>query len=158
MKYAGLGGSSVPAAVTRDSTTSASPCSGRTGAPSTRRSSVRWYDPPVDKRLFTDGCVLPGVEIRLAEDGEILSRGPDLCIGLHRSRADRPQFDEDGWYHTGDIGVLDDDGYLTITDRKADFIIRGGENISALEVEEVLLAHARSRRSRGGRRPRRPPG
>ncbi|PRC43991.1 AMP-dependent synthetase, partial [Mycobacterium sp. ITM-2017-0098] len=48
-------------------------------------------------------------------------------------------FDEDGWYHTGDIGVLDDDGYLTITDRKADVIIRGGENISALEVEEVLL-------------------
>jgi non-ribosomal peptide synthetase component E (peptide arylation enzyme) len=49
-------------------------------------------------------------------------------------------FDEDGWYSTGDVGVLDDDGYLTITDRKADVIIRGGENISALEVEEVLLA------------------
>ncbi len=47
--------------------------------------------------------------------------------------------DEDGWLHSGDIGVLDDDGYLTITDRKADIIIRGGENISALEVEEVLL-------------------
>ena len=49
-------------------------------------------------------------------------------------------FDDEGWYHTGDIGVLDADGYLTITDRKADLIIRGGENISALEVEEVLLA------------------
>lgn len=48
-------------------------------------------------------------------------------------------FDADGWYHTGDIGVMDDDGYLTITDRKSDIIIRGGENISALEVEEVLL-------------------
>jgi acyl-CoA synthetase len=48
-------------------------------------------------------------------------------------------FDAEGWYHTGDIGVLDEDGYLTITDRKADVIIRGGENISALEVEEVLL-------------------
>ena len=49
-------------------------------------------------------------------------------------------FDDDGWYRTGDVGVLDDDGYLTITDRKADVIIRGGENISALEVEEVLLS------------------
>ena len=48
-------------------------------------------------------------------------------------------FDADGWYRTGDVGVLDADGYLTITDRKADMIIRGGENISALEVEEVLL-------------------
>ena len=52
-------------------------------------------------------------------------------------------------------GVLDDDGYLTITDRKADVIIRGGENISALEVEEVLLGDARCRRGRGGGRARR---
>jgi acyl-CoA synthetase len=48
-------------------------------------------------------------------------------------------FDDEGWYHTGDIGVLDSDGYLTIVDRKSDVIIRGGENISALEVEDVLL-------------------
>ena len=58
---------------------------------------------------------------------------------LHRRRVDGRAFDADGWYRTGDVGVLDDDGYLTITDRKADVIIRGGENISALEVEEVLL-------------------
>ena len=48
-------------------------------------------------------------------------------------------FDDDGWYHTGDVGVLDDDGYLSITDRISDVIIRGGENISAQEVEELLL-------------------
>ena len=48
-------------------------------------------------------------------------------------------FDDDGWYHTGDVGVLDADGYLTITDRISDMIIRGGENISAQEVEELLL-------------------
>jgi acyl-CoA synthetase (AMP-forming)/AMP-acid ligase II len=83
---------------------------------------------------------MSGVEIRLADDGEILSRGPDLCLGYVDDELTASAFDEDGWYHTGDIGVLDADGYLTITDRKADVIIRGGENISALEVEEVLLA------------------
>jgi acyl-CoA synthetase (AMP-forming)/AMP-acid ligase II len=88
---------------------------------------------------LTDGNARPGVEIRLAPDGEILSRGPDLCLGYLDPDLTARSFDEDGWYHTGDIGVLDDDGYLTITDRKADVIIRGGENVSALEVEEGLL-------------------
>jgi acyl-CoA synthetase len=98
------------------------------------------HDAPADKRLFTDGLPRPGVEIRLAEDGEILSRGPDLCLGYTDDELTAAAFDEDGWYHTGDVGAIDADGYLTITDRKADIIIRGGENISALEVEEVLLA------------------
>jgi acyl-CoA synthetase (AMP-forming)/AMP-acid ligase II len=79
------------------------------------------------------------VEIRLGPDGEIFSRGPDLCLGYTDDALTEQAFDADGWYRTGDVGVLDDDGYLTITDRKADVIIRGGENISALEVEEVLL-------------------
>ena len=80
------------------------------------------------------------MEVRLADDGEILSRGPDLCLGYLDPELSAKAFDDDGWYHTGDIGVLDDDGYLTITDRKSDVIIRGGENISAIEVEEALLA------------------
>jgi acyl-CoA synthetase (AMP-forming)/AMP-acid ligase II len=95
---------------------------------------------PEAKRLYTDGDVRPGVEIKLTDDGEILSRGPDLCLGYTDDELTAKAFDADGWYHTGDVGVLDEDGYLTITDRKADVIIRGGENISALEVEEVLLA------------------
>ena len=90
--------------------------------------------------MFTDGDVRPGVEIRLGPDGEIFSRGPDLCLRYTDDQMTAWAFDDDGWYRTGDVGVLDDDGYLTITDRKADVIIRGGENISALEVEEVLLA------------------
>src|SRR5262249_39592660 len=92
-----------------------------------------------EKRLYTDGDVLPGSEIRLAEDGEIHSRGPELCLGYTDDELTAAAFDEEGWYHTGDIGVLDDDGYLTITDRKSDIIIRGGENISAAEVEDALL-------------------
>src|SRR6478752_8723455 len=97
---------------------------------------------PEDKRLYTDGNPRPGVEIRLGPDGEIYSRGPDLCLGYTDPELTAKAFDDDGWYRTGDVGVLDEDGYLTITDRKADVIIRGGENISALEVEEVLLTMA----------------
>jgi acyl-CoA synthetase len=139
MKYAGLGGSSVPSAVTTrldDLGITVFRSYGSTEHPSITGSR---HTAPTEKRLFTDGDPLPGVEIRLAEDGEILSRGPDLCIGYTDLALTEKAFDADGWYHTGDIGVLDDDGYLTITDRKSDIIIRGGENISALEVEEVLL-------------------
>ncbi|MET0901134.1 MAG: AMP-binding protein [Mycobacterium sp.] len=142
MKYAGLGGSSVPAAVTRrlaDLGVVVYRSYGSTEHPSITGSH---HSAPEDKRLFTDGCVLPGVEMRLADDGEILSRGPDLCLGYTDDALTAKAFDDDGWYHTGDIGVLDEDGYLTITDRKSDIIIRGGENISALEVEDVLLTLA----------------
>ncbi|MBD0322709.1 MAG: AMP-binding protein [Aldersonia sp.] len=140
LKYAGLGGSSVPVAVTRrlaDLGITVFRSYGSTEHPSITGSR---HFAPEDKRLLTDGDALAGVEIRLADDGEILSRGPDLCIGYTDKALTEKAFDDDGWYHTGDIGVLDDDGYLTITDRKSDIIIRGGENISALEVEELLLA------------------
>ena len=79
------------------------------------------------------------MEIRLDEHGEISSRGPDCFVGYTDPALTASVFDADGWYRTGDVGVLDDDGYLTITDRVSDIIIRGGENISAQEVEELLL-------------------
>lgn len=142
MKYAGLGGSSVPAAVTRrlaDLGVIVYRSYGSTEHPSITGSH---HSAPEAKRLYTDGCALPGVELRLAADGEILSRGPDLCLGYTDAALTAKAFDADGWYHTGDIGMLDDDGYLTITDRKSDIIIRGGENISALEVEDLLLSLA----------------
>ena len=136
----GLGGSTVPAAVTRRLADMGMFVFRSYG--STEHPSITGSRPtaPEDKRLYTDGDPRPGVEIRLTEEGEILSRGPDLCLGYTDEELTRRVFDDEGWYHTGDIGVLDDDGYLTITDRKADVIIRGGENISALEVEEVLLS------------------
>ncbi|BCI54265.1 long-chain-fatty-acid--CoA ligase [Mycolicibacterium litorale] len=136
----GLGGSTVPAAVTRrlaDLGLFVFRSYGSTEHPSITGSGP---DAPEAKRLYTDGNCRPGVEIKLGEDGEILSRGPDLCLGYTDDALTAKAFDDDGWYHTGDVGVLDEDGYLTITDRKADVIIRGGENISALEVEEVLLS------------------
>lgn len=136
----GLGGSTVPVAVTRrlaDLGIFVFRSYGSTEHPSITGSK---QSAPEHKRLLTDGDPRPGVEIRLTEDGEILSRGPDLCLGYTDEELTEKCFDADGWYHTGDIGVLDEDGYLTITDRKADVIIRGGENVSALEVEELLLA------------------
>jgi acyl-CoA synthetase len=140
IKYLGLGGSTVPAAVTRrlaDLGILVHRSYGSSEHPSITGSH---WTAPEDKRLFTDGAARPGVEVRLAEDGEILSRGPDLFIGYTDPALTARAFDEDGWYRTGDIGVMDGDGYVTITDRKSDIIIRGGENISALEVEEILLA------------------
>jgi acyl-CoA synthetase (AMP-forming)/AMP-acid ligase II len=91
---------------------------------------------------------LTGVEIRLRDDdgapvapgtaGEIWSRGPDLCVGYTDAALTAEAFDADGWYRSGDMGVIDADGFLTITDRVKDVIIRGGENISAAEIEEVI--------------------
>ena len=66
-------------------------------------------------------------------------RGPDCCLGYTDAALTAAAFDDEGWYRTGDVGVLDSDGYLTITDRVSDIIIRGGENISAQEIEELLL-------------------
>ena len=139
MKYAGLGGAPVPAAVTTRLAglgITAWRSYGSTEHPSI--TACHWTAPE-PRRLFTDGSACPGVEVRLADDGEILSRGPDLCLGYTDPVLTERAFDDEGWYRTGDVGVLDQDGYLTITDRKSDVIIRGGENISAAEVEELLL-------------------
>ncbi|MGH9017061.1 MAG: AMP-binding protein [Acidimicrobiales bacterium] len=138
MPFAGLGGSPVPVAVTRRATDLGITCFRSYG--STEHPSITGclLDDPEVKRLTTDGHVLPGVEIRLLDDGEIVSRGPDLCVGYTAPALTAAAFDSDGWYHTGDVGVLDDDGYLTITDRISDVIIRGGENVSAQEIEELL--------------------
>ena len=77
--------------------------------------------------------------VAVGEPGEILSRGPECFLGYTDPSLTARVFDQEGWYHTGDIGVLDSEGYLAITDRISDVIIRGGENISAAEVEEVLM-------------------
>ncbi|MGI5219946.1 AMP-binding protein [Nocardia sp. CA-290969] len=140
MRYVGLGGSAVPAAVTRMLTELgivAFRAYGSTEHPSITASAL---DAPERERIGTDGRPMPGVEIRIAADGEILSRGPDLCLGYTDPELTARVFDAEGWYHTGDIGVLDSSGCLTITDRKADVIIRGGENVGAREVEDVLDA------------------
>jgi acyl-CoA synthetase (AMP-forming)/AMP-acid ligase II len=137
--FAGLGGAPVPVAVTRRAAAmgiAAFRSYGSTEHPSITGCQI---DEAEEKRLTTDGHPLPGVEVRLGEDGEIYSRGPDCCIGYTDPALTAETFDVQGWYRTGDVGTLDDEGYLTIVDRVADVIIRGGENISAGEVEELVL-------------------
>jgi acyl-CoA synthetase len=149
MPFIGLGGSAVPAAVGERAARLGIETSRSFG--STEHPSITGSTPetPHDKRVDTDGRPLPGVEIRLVDDngrdvdvghaGEIWSRGPECFVGYTDATATAAAFTPDGWYMTGDVGVLDDDGYLTITDRKKDIIIRGGENVSAQEVEELLV-------------------
>jgi acyl-CoA synthetase (AMP-forming)/AMP-acid ligase II len=103
---------------------------------------------PLEKRLGTDGRLNAGVEVRIVDDeghelpqgqaGEILTRGPDLFIGYRDASRNAEAFTPDGWLRTGDVGTLDAEGYLSITDRKKDIIIRGGENIASREVEDLL--------------------
>jgi acyl-CoA synthetase (AMP-forming)/AMP-acid ligase II len=139
MPFAGLGGSTVPVAVTQRATAMGIAPYRSYGSTEHPSITASFLDEPEDKRCTTDGHVMPGVEIRLSDEGEIISRGPDCCVGYTDPTLTARAFDSDGWYHTGDVGVLDDDGYLTITDRLSDIIIRGGENISAVEVEDMLL-------------------
>ena len=75
------------------------------------------------------------------EEGEIVIRGPKVSVGYWRDEAATKAAHRDGWFHTGDIGVLDEDGYLYIVDRLKDMIVSGGENVASLEVERVLYEH-----------------
>ncbi len=94
-------------------------------------------------RLGTVGMALPGVEIKIADDGEILTRGPLNTPGyLNLPQGTAELIDADGWLHTGDIGALDADGFLSVVDRKKELIITsGGENISPAAIENLLVAH-----------------
>ncbi|MEU8037678.1 AMP-dependent synthetase/ligase [Streptosporangium sp. NPDC049078] len=94
-------------------------------------------------KLGTVGQAGPGVEVRIAEDGEIITRSPANTRGyLGRPEATAELLDEDGWLHTGDVGSIDEDGFVSIVDRKKELIITsGGENISPANIENHLKEH-----------------
>jgi cyclohexanecarboxylate-CoA ligase len=123
-------------------------CYGLTEVPFLAVSSV---DDPDDKRATTEGRAIAGATVRITGDdgspcppgtlGEICARGPQVCMGYLDAALDPQAFDRDGYFKTGDLGTLDDDGYVRILGRLKDIIIRKGENISAKEVEDVLARH-----------------
>src|SRR4051794_31760076 len=105
-----------------------------------------------DEQLATtEGRPVLGAEVRIVtadgrvaapdEEGEVRVRGPVVCLGYTDPAATAAAYDDDGWFRTGDLGVLRPDGHVRLTGRLKDVIIRKGENISAREVEEVLLTH-----------------
>jgi non-ribosomal peptide synthetase component E (peptide arylation enzyme) len=120
---------------------------------STEHSTVSRYrdSDPIEIRSTTDGQLLPGTAVRIVDEsdrdlpvgceGEILLQGPEQFVGYLEPAHNAQSFTADGWFRSGDIGRLDLQGYLSITDRKKDLIIRGGENISSMEVEGILLRH-----------------
>ncbi|MHB1125331.1 MAG: AMP-binding protein [Bacillota bacterium] len=105
---------------------------------------------PLQKAAETDGMSV-GYELRIVDDahkpvpvghsGEIVIKGPEVFVGYRDAALNEESFDAEGWFHTGDLGRLDNDGYLEITGRVKDIIIRGGENISAKEIEDLLHMH-----------------
>jgi len=111
----------------------------------------RRTDPP-EKIYTTDGKATPGVEVKVVDDqrgevpvgvlGEESSRGPHLFMGYFRQpEITKKSFDAEGWFYSGDLCRMDQDGYITIDGRKKDIVIRGGENISVREVEDLIRSH-----------------
>jgi acyl-CoA synthetase (AMP-forming)/AMP-acid ligase II len=151
LKMFACGGASVPRAVMERSEEQGIPAARVYGMTELPTVTVMSPADPFDLRATTDGAVAPGVEVRVLGDdshslstgcaGELAVRGPERMLGYLEPAENRSALDEDGWFRTGDIGVLYDHGFLTITGRIKDVINRGGEKFSARDIEDLLASH-----------------
>ncbi len=105
----------------------------------TETCSVGMLNPPEEPHFGTIGHAMPGAEVRIADDGEILARGPHIFQGYFRNQEATDEAMEGGWLHTGDLGSISSDGYVTITGRKKDLIVTSsGKNITPVNIENAL--------------------
>ncbi|MEC5319620.1 medium-chain fatty-acid--CoA ligase [Brenneria populi subsp. brevivirga] len=150
------GGTTIPKKITRDCLQAGIKLLSVYGATESSPHAVVKLDDPLSRVINTDGTAAPGVEIKVVdkarktvpygEEGEEASRGPNVFMGyLDEPELTARVLDEEGWYYSGDLCRMDEAGYIKITGRKKDIIVRGGENISSREVEEILLQHPRVR-------------
>jgi acyl-CoA synthetase len=145
------GGAAVPRAVMERSEEQGIPAARVYGMTELPTVTVMNRAYPFDMRSDTDGAVAPGVEVQVVDDrsvalptgfaGELIVRGPERMLGYLDPVANQAALDDAGWFHTGDVGVLDGNGFVTITGRLKDVINRGGEKFSARDIEDLLAAH-----------------
>lgn len=112
--------------------------------------TVTRIDDPEEKAFNTDGCCLPGMEVKVVdrdgravppgEEGDLMVRGCSQFAGYHK-RPEWNNVDAEGWFHTGDLARMSEDGYIRISGRSKDVVIRGGENIPVVEIEGLLFKH-----------------
>jgi long-chain acyl-CoA synthetase len=108
----------------------------------TETSTAATISTPSDFKFGTVGRPFPGCEVKIADDGEVLIKGPNIFQGYYKNEEATSETIVDGWLHTGDIGEIDSDGYLSITGRKKDIIITaGGKNITPANLEAEIKQH-----------------
>ena len=152
LRFFHCGGTTIPKKVARECQQRGIKLLSVYGSTESSPHAVVNLDDPLSRFMHTDGYAAAGVEIKVVDDarktlppgceGEEASRGPNVFMGYF----DEPELtaralDEEGWYYSGDLCRMDEAGYIKITGRKKDIIVRGGENISSREVEDILLQH-----------------
>ncbi|GMU77953.1 MAG: long-chain-fatty-acid--CoA ligase [Acidimicrobiia bacterium] len=151
IRYAVTGGTAVPPVLVERAQQAGWSVTRSYGSSEHPQATATSFDDDLDVRIHTDGTPIRDTEVRVVDPsgsdlpvgvpGEVLLRGPQQFLGYTDPALNETAFDRDGWFHSGDIGSLDADGRLTITDRLKDIIIRGGENLSSMEIEGIALRH-----------------